>query len=234
MKVVEDTFAQLPEKEKVKLVREWCEKQVDEGLTVSVEWDGGNDSGCVNWSGDSEENIFTDFLVDQVYDELDYGSWAGDFSASGTMIYNKEQKALVGQDYYSETEYVAFEEPVKLVVPEKYYFDQINCSVSGHDQYDGGNITIEAFVTNGFVDPELEQYLKEKETEIATLINDKIRSIDIGGNEFLGIDSADSYTREDFEESEGLLSVTMEIHYREDSVLEKDVSLNLNEEEYGD
>ena len=45
--------------------------------------------------------------------ELDYGSWAGDFSANGEAVYDSKEKAFVGTDYYSETESV----PVKVSIP---------------------------------------------------------------------------------------------------------------------
>ena len=68
---------------------EWLDEQADLGKDVMLKWEGGNDSGWAYFELDGEtiENEHTDRLVNWMYDHLDYGSWAGDFSAQGEAVY---------------------------------------------------------------------------------------------------------------------------------------------------
>lgn len=50
--------------------------------------------GVFEIDGEKEDNEFTNTLVDLMYDELDYGSWAGEFSASGTAILQPRNKVF--------------------------------------------------------------------------------------------------------------------------------------------
>ena len=83
----------------------WCNQQVDEGKELKFTWDGGNDSGYASLVLDDNEIEvagYSDILLDGIYEELDYGSWAGEFYASGEAIYNKEEQAFIGIDDYTE------------------------------------------------------------------------------------------------------------------------------------
>lgn len=230
------TFEQLSQKEKIAIARQWCDEQKAEGLTVSINWDGGNDSGCVTWNGDAAENVITDYLVDMVYDLLDYGSWAGEYYAQGEMNYDEEQKAFVGVDHYSESDYVNLDPEVFLSVPSKFYFEQIDYTITDDDYRDSVDVEFIIHVANGFIDPELEEWVKRQETILQTIICDRVKSIDLGDNEYLGIDSSGSIRKEeDFKETEdGLISAVLDISYREDSVSDNEVMLNLNEDDYED
>lgn len=77
-------------------VAQWCDEQVKNGHTLTLKWDGGNDSGWVYFELDGEEltNEYTEKLVDYCYSELDYGSWAGDFSANGEAEYDPKRKSV--------------------------------------------------------------------------------------------------------------------------------------------
>ena len=71
-------------------VKEWCDQQVAEGKELTLRWEGGGDSGWVYFEldGSQVENEYTEKLVDYCYDVLDYGSWAGEFDATGEATYN--------------------------------------------------------------------------------------------------------------------------------------------------
>lgn len=227
----QQAFELLSEAEKITRARQWCEAELAEGREVRIEWDGGNDSGCVNWRGDSDENEITDFLVDAVYDELDYGSWAGDFSASGHMEYDSDQQAFVGTDYYSEDDYLDLDKKAVLLIPKKYYFDQISYQVTDYDSGADCNVEFTVNVTQGFIDPELENELKLKADVLKNFIDDQVKSLDLGDREYLGIDSSESVNHDSLEVDGDYLVLELDIYMRVESGEDRDVVLNLKDED---
>lgn len=227
----QQAFELLSEAEKITRARQWCEAELAAGREVRIEWDGGNDSGCVNWRGDSDENEITDFLVDSVYDELDYGSWAGDFSASGYMEYDSDQQALVGTDNYSEDDYLDLDKKAVLLIPKKYYFDQISYQVTDYDS--GGDCSVEftVNVTQGFIDPELENELKRSADVLKEFIDDQVKSLDLGDREYLGIDSSESVNHDSLEVDGDYLVLELDVYMRVASDEDRDVVLNLKDED---
>ena len=108
----------------------WCDDQVAAGKELSMGWEGGGDSGWCWFEIDGVklndgEHDEADQLVELMYDELDYGSWAGEFNASGEAEYDPKQKAFVGTDYYGEddTHYEPCE--IKIRVPKHLWFDSV-------------------------------------------------------------------------------------------------------------
>jgi len=227
----QQAFELLSEAEKITRARQWCEAELAEGREVRIEWDGGNDSGCVNWRGDSDENEITDFLVDQVYDELDYGSWAGDFSASGYMEYDSDQQAFVGTDYYTEDDYLDLDKKAVLLIPKKYYFDQISYHVTDYEGSADSLVEFNVNVTQGFIDPELENELKRSADILKEFIDDQVKSLDLGDREYLGIDNAESINYNSLEVDGDHLVVELDVYMRVESGEEKDVILNLKDED---
>ena len=85
-----------------KTVLEWCKEQVAQGHELKICWEGGGDSGWCYFQIDGEEanNEYTDHLVNSMYSELDYGSWAGEFTATGEATFDPSENAFVGIDDY--------------------------------------------------------------------------------------------------------------------------------------
>ena len=116
----------------------WCDKQVAEGKKLEICWEGGGDSGWVYFQIDGknvgEVNIpEISTLVDRMYDELDYGSWAGEFSANGSAEYNPELKAFIGIDNYSESETSDFKKDIEIIIPKSLWFDAVRYSIEDSD-----------------------------------------------------------------------------------------------------
>ena len=130
---------------------EWCDQQVADGKELKIKWDGGNDSGWVHFEIDGEdiENEYTEFLVNYMNDHLDYGSWAGDFEASGEAIYDADEKAFVGDDYYSEIDSDSREVNIKIEVPKHLWFNQLFIGLEINNDADA-EATVEFNLTNGF------------------------------------------------------------------------------------
>jgi hypothetical protein len=141
--------------EKQLSILEWCDAMVAKGHELSLTWDGGNDSGWVEFKIDGEnpeeENQYTEALINYCYDTLDYGSWAGDFSASGEAIYDPKEKAFIGLDNYSTEEVVNEDIKVFLRVPKDVWFDGLSIQVeeSQGSVYKEG-VEVELLVQNGF------------------------------------------------------------------------------------
>jgi hypothetical protein len=141
---------------------EWCDQQVKEGKELSMGWEGGGDSGWCYFQIDgkqipeSKENEHIQVLLNAMYDQLDYGSWAGEFSASGTAVYNPTEKAFVGTDYYSEDDTESYPCNIQVRVPKKLWFDRMEIAMEGDDS----NGSDAAFtMRNGFLTEEHNEFI---------------------------------------------------------------------------
>lgn len=152
-----------------KEIIDWCNQQVDEGKELKFTWDGGSDSGYAELLLDDEQvsNEFSDALMDGIYEELDYGSWAGEFSASGEAVYSKEEQAFEGTDYYEETDTVGHFCSIILNIPSTLWYDTIQIRIETEDEYVNENdITVRFIVKNGF--------LTEEHTNVAQMLEDQL------------------------------------------------------------
>lgn len=162
---------------KVEDVIKWCDEQSQNGYEVAICWEGGGDSGWVYMEVDGEQasSEEADWLVDRMCDILDYGSWAGEFSASGRATYDAESKMFEGDDVYSEdsSEEVELKEDqiIKIKIPKRYFFEELR--VEFDNILDGGSVTITPVVRNGIINSELivlcesmEDPIREKAVEI--------------------------------------------------------------------
>jgi len=140
----------------------WCDQQVKDGKELKLVWDGGNDSGWVHFEidGDSYDDEHTEKLVDYMYNHLDYGSWAGEFSANGEAIYNVEEQAFVGTDYYSESQTMEYDVNIPIPVPKHLWFDQLNIHIEvNYDETP--DCQVEFTIKNGFLTGEHQKLEKQ-------------------------------------------------------------------------
>jgi len=149
-------------------VLEWCNKQTDEGNKLSIHWEGGGDSGWVYFqiNGSEATDEYTEYLLDRMNDTLDYGSWAGEFSASGSAEYDKEEQAFVGIDDYSEDETMTHECNIVIQVPKELWHDNLSISIEGNDG-DRTRIGARFDIKNGF--------LSDKHTVFISSLEDKMK-----------------------------------------------------------
>jgi hypothetical protein len=155
---------------KVEDVIKWCDEQSQNGNEVAICWEGGGDSGWVYMEVDGEQASAeeADWLIDRMCDILDYGSWAGEFSASGRAVYDAETKVFEGDDIYSEdsTEEVELNEDqiIKIKIPKRYFLEGLR--VEFDNILDGGEVSITPVVRNGIINSELVDVCKSMEKEI--------------------------------------------------------------------
>lgn len=207
-------------------VKEWCNKLVDNGHRLSFVWEGGGDSGWVHFEIDDAEveNEYTRALVDYCYDVLDYGSWAGEFSANGVASYVKEEGAFLGTDEYSEDQTMFWDCNIEVKVPKSLWFDDINFGM----QESGSHITFQ--VRNGFLTSEHRDVQKSLETDIQEAIETEIAAFEKEHN-FINLNYDFQVKRSEFKEEGDYLIYTitdLEMYASEGD--DKDVYIEVGEQ----
>jgi hypothetical protein len=161
-----------------KEIIDWCNQTVDDRKELKFTWEGGGDSGWANLvldGNDIEVAGYSDVLLDGIYEELDYGSWAGEFYASGEAIYSKEEQAFIGIDDYSEDETVPHNCEIILNIPSKLWYDSINIRIeANHDE--SPDIRVDFVVKNGFLTQEHREIADLLAEELSTKVMDEIEA----------------------------------------------------------
>lgn len=148
---------------------DWCDKMSAKDKNPVIKWEGGNDSGWCYMEdeyGDRlDEHPEADALLEHMYSTLDYGSWAGDFSANGEAPYNAETKCFEGTDYYSESENTKCPAEIRIEIPAFIPFDRLEIQTEDEDC----SVSCDIALDNGYVHPaahdvmtSLEEQLKEE------------------------------------------------------------------------
>lgn len=180
-------------------VKEWCDQQVAEGKELTLRWEGGGDSGWVYFEldGSQVENEYTEKLVDYCYDVLDYGSWAGEFDATGEATYNPVTGCFEGTDYYRESESVDVNINTVLTIPKELWFERLEIEI---DQYDEGSSTephVLFVVNNGFTIEDHESTADKISEELASNIEEAVDKV-LSYDDIRGIWYNARFTKEDF------------------------------------
>jgi hypothetical protein len=217
----------------------WCDDQVAQGKELKLAWEGGGDSGWVYFKiddeqvSDSAENDEISNLIDRMYDQLDYGSWAGEFHANGEAAYNANEKAFVGTDYYSEDETIMHECNIKITVPKSLWFDAIEYNI----EQDEPMIDVAFVIRNGFLTDEharvAEQIKECLEEQVQEAIADYQKQPD--STEYRNVWQNERFERNQFkEEGDNLVVIIDQLAIGTYTSDDKDVYLELitQEDEY--
>jgi hypothetical protein len=158
---------------------DWCDKMSAEGKNPILKWEGGGDSGWVHMEDEDGHAIDcpeAEWLINEMYDTLDYGSWAGEFSANGEAAYNTKTKMFEGTDYYSEENRDTCNSDVVITIPANIPFNRLVIETS---DYDSLNVGVSLEVDNLFTHPEThsieEKIAEDIKNPIETTINDYVR-----------------------------------------------------------
>ena len=172
-----------------KEIIDWCNQTVDDGKELKFTWEGGGDSGWADLVLDGN-NIdvpgYSNVLLDGIYEHLDYGSWAGEFHASGEAIYDKDEQAFVGVDNYSEDETVAHSCSIVFDIPSKIWYDSINIRIESEDE-GYPEIEVSFIVRNGFLTQEHREIADLLKDEISAKVNDELETFKNGEYELRSI-----------------------------------------------
>ncbi len=184
-------------------VREWAKQLHSEGKELKLLWDGGGDSGWVHFEVDGQDVRCpeAEFLIEWCYDVLDYGSWAGEFYASGVAVYDPEEEAFVGEDNYSHDDYVdvASEHAIKLTFPNTFKFDAMEIETQ---QEDSSIIAYIAFrITNGFFPANMEEIEKHVADQLEEQYDRVVDKYNKSGDSYGG-----AYNNDTIEKTEMVLS----------------------------
>lgn len=211
---------------------EWCDQQVKEGKELAIGWEGGGDSGWCWFEIDGEqvpdtrENSYIQKLINAMYDQLDYGSWAGEFSASGNAVYNPEEKAFVGTDYYTEDETEPYACNIEVRVSKKLWFDHMEINLEG----EGTDADAVFQVRNGFTTEEHEEYLEQFKQDFGSKIEEVVNQFcnDPETGEYRSIWQNWQLTRDEFTETgDDLVYTILILDIGTCSVDNKDIYLQL-------
>lgn len=164
------------------------------GHKIELEWNGGGDSGSVWLNLDKsmiDVNYYSNnlslydkihaFVIDKMYDELDYGSWAGEFSAAGTAEFVIEEDFIgfKGTDHYSEDEFHSCKFNFKIHVPKHLIpndADRLLITMEGG--YDGQDVQVHmCFRKTGDwaaipISDECKEYLFVLENDLVDTVNE--------------------------------------------------------------
>lgn len=191
-----------------KSILKWLENLDKGGNELSIGWEGGGDSGwCFfNIDGSQEDNEYTEAILEYMYDTLDYGSWAGEFSANGTAIYDHKTKTFEGTDHYGEDGNDVLECNVIIKVPKELWFETLHVETESY--YDEApNVSVQFIVKNGFLTQEHLNFCSNLEAELKDEFEamfDNYESTD--DHEFRGCTDSWIIDRKDaIEETDGML-----------------------------
>lgn len=150
----------------IKQILDWCLKKTEEGSEVILKWDGGGDSGWVHLEVDGEDSndAEAERLVDMMYDQLDYGSWAGEFSASGEAPFDPETQMFQGTDYYTETDTTNAECKIEIRIPKHIHFDDLEI----HTQDESCSVDVTFGIRNGFDHPDTEALVEQLQERLSS------------------------------------------------------------------
>ena len=180
------------------------------------------DSGWAFFKLDGKDidNEYTEILLDHIYDELDYGSWAGEFTASGEAIYSSETKCFEGTDYCANEDYIKYNCEIKVKVPKEFSFEEIIFECEDR------NVRV-------FVKTELEDcsnYIKDIKDDFDTQFYKVIKNFEDDGFEFLGsYFEEETFKNEYVLEGDFLTFVIKSVNLRTEETEERGIILDVSE-----
>jgi hypothetical protein len=216
-----------------KSIVQWCKEQAAQEKELKLLWSGGNDSGWVHFELDGEDldNEYTRALSDKMDDELNYGSWAGDFSASGEATYDPVTNSFTGTDYYGEDENEVLDTNIVIQVPKSFWFNtlHVECEANYDEE---AEVSVRFLVTNGFLTDQHTDFCSNLENNLAVELNHifaNFQSVD--GYEFRGCTDSWILERKDAKEEGDMLVFTInKMDLQVMSSEDRTVVLELNEE----
>jgi hypothetical protein len=212
----------------IKEILDWCMKKTEEGSEVVLHWDGGGDSGWVHLEVDGSDSSDpeAEALVDMMYDQLDYGSWAGEFSASGEAPFDPDTKMFQGIDYYTETDSTNAKASIEIRIPKHIHFDDIDIETQDEDC----TVNVTFGIRNGFDHPDTESVAKKLQEMLSEEIMEAAKADVDDEDEIDGFWENYQIFRTDFTEDGDDLVYTLEdIVYSKRETSENHVEIDLQQ-----
>jgi hypothetical protein len=216
-----------------KSIVQWCKDLHEAGNELKLVWEGGGDSGWAHFQIDDDDvdNKYTRALVDRIYDTLNYGSWAGEFTASGEAIYNPETNAFEGTDFYGEDDHEVIESNIIIKVPKSFWFDilHVECEANYDDD---PQMSVRFIVKNGFLTDQHTDFCSNLENTLGIEFSSIFNNFEsANGYEFRGCTDSWILDRaEAIEEGDMLVFTISKLDLEVMTSEERNVVLELNEE----
>ena len=172
-------------------VMKWCDEMTEKGHTIALGWDGGHDSGWV-WLEIDEEQIDEvnhpagKWLVEKMYDTLDYGLWAGEFYASGRAEYNPETKEFEGTHSYSWEEADSVDisrSSIEFKIPAAFDFETVGVHTEGDTFY----VQTALAASHRLEHPDEEAFLSKLSEELKTKFGEAFDNSEASGKELASV-----------------------------------------------
>lgn len=191
------------------------------------------DSGWVYFEidGQTVDNEYARALVDQMDQTLDYGSWAGEFNASGSAVYDSATNSFTGTDYYGEDESEVLDIDFTIRVPKKFWFNTFHLEVE-RNYDDHTNVAASFLVKNGFLSQEHKDFCSNLEHNLVKDFDDVFDNYE-SKNDYSFRSSTDSWIldRSDAtEDGDDLVFNITQVDIQVTTEEDKTVVLELNED----
>lgn len=131
----------------------YCDEATKNGEKLSVTWDGGGDSGWFEMIQDGKKiddpSGFLYAMYDYIAEYMGYGSFAGDYSTSGELVYDRKSKSFEGIDYYSDTSTDTHTCAIEIRIPNKVWFDRLELRIDAEGGIVEKDTSAQLIVLNG-------------------------------------------------------------------------------------
>jgi len=195
-----------------KSIVQWCKDLHEAGNELTMKWEGGGDSGWVYFEidGESADNEYTRALVNRMDDTLNYGSWAGEFSASGTAVYDPEKNAFEGTDFYGEDSNEVIDTNVIIKVPKSFWFDTLHVECEANYD-DDTQMSVRFIVKNGFLTDQHTNFCSNLENTLGVEFSSIFSNFEsVNGYEFRGCTDSWILERSKATEEDDMLVFTID------------------------
>jgi hypothetical protein len=208
---------------------ELCDELTKDGKNLVITWNGGNDDGYFEILLDGNQlNDEIDFnpIEDYISNNLGYGSFAGDFSTTGELLYDRETKSFDGVDNYSTAESENYLCAIKVIVPDDIWFDQLDIYIEMENDEEEPNVAPAFIIANG---PRIDQHT-EIESKIGETIKKQVMEVQEGISNFNSLYENITIAHREFSKrNHKLVFVIKKIEYSYDGCHENIIHIQLPE-----
>ena len=209
-----------------------------EGKEIKVTWEGGNDSGGYSlFIGGNEVNygdVAYDEIVDPISDTIDYGSWSGDYFADGSVVYDSDEGAFIGEGKDTESEGDCLSGiSIEIRVPKALNFDSVEITTEGTYCWGELTATCRFAISNGPVFSEHTVVEDAMETHVRESVEHILATDEACKDEEVGwVYNEWSITRELFkEDGEDLVSTIEDIDFTFNITKHQSYHIEIKEEQ---
>jgi hypothetical protein len=220
-------------------LRQRLDAMAAEGKEIKVTWEGGNDSGGYRLFVDEVEVYYGDTLYDEIVedivsDAIDYGSWCGDFFADGSVHYDADQGAFIGEGKDTESDSATLDGiSIEIRVPKYLNFDRVEIDTEGTFYWGELYCTFRFVINNGPVFEEHSEIENSMKSYVLESITHILRTDEACKDDEIGwIPNNWSVPREEFkEDGDELVHVIDSIDYSYNYTKYQSHHITINEEQ---